>query len=226
MPVRQQPRRISRELALLSLSQIGTSPEHLAEQILSDLVLAAIRTLTMEMRDTLEAAAEEVKRGSEQLLNSQTRASSLESARVMVGDAIEMTQAAINTLGVAIDLPEFVQLANQQQVRDYTLDIMNTVHRRREEIDQLLDSAIVDWRLNRLPRIDRDILRIAVAEMSFLQLPDRVAINEAVELAKRYSDDEGKRFINGVLRRVVNQIKNQSKVLANSGETDLPEITD
>ncbi|MEO1068445.1 MAG: transcription antitermination protein NusB, partial [Cyanobacteria bacterium J06638_6] len=57
----------------------------------------------------------------------------------------------------------------------------------------------------RLPRIDRDILRLAVVEMNYLGTPDRVAINEAVELAKRYSDDDGFRFINGVLRRVVNR---------------------
>ncbi|NEO00992.1 MAG: transcription antitermination factor NusB, partial [Moorea sp. SIO3I7] len=66
------------------------------------------------------------------------------------------------------------------------------------------------WQLKRLPRIDRDILRMAVAEISFLGIPDRVAINEAVELAKRYSDEEGHRFINGVLRRANELIKTQA----------------
>ncbi|NEO62999.1 MAG: N utilization substance protein B, partial [Moorea sp. SIO4G2] len=54
------------------------------------------------------------------------------------------------------------------------------------------------------------ILRMAVAEISFLGIPDRVAINEAVELAKRYSDEEGHRFINGVLRRANELIKTQA----------------
>jgi N utilization substance protein B len=55
-------------------------------------------------------------------------------------------------------------------------------------------------------------LRIAVAEISFLGLPTRVAINEAVELAKRYSDDEGHRFINGVLRRVTDRINAEARL--------------
>ncbi len=79
----------------------------------------------------------------------------------------------------------------------------------RTQIDQLLQESLVDWQLTRLARIDRDILRIAVTEILFLEVPDRVAINEAVELAKRYSSDEGHRFINGVLRRVTNQVKAQ-----------------
>jgi N utilization substance protein B len=64
---------------------------------------------------------------------------------------------------------------------------------------------MVAWQLKRLARIDRDILRLAVVEMDYLGTPDKVAINEAVELAKRYSDEDSYRFINGVLRRVVNR---------------------
>jgi N utilization substance protein B len=51
-----------------------------------------------------------------------------------------------------------------------------------------------------------------VAEVSFLGIPDRVAINEAVELAKRYSDEEGHRFINGVLRRVTDRLKMEARL--------------
>jgi N utilization substance protein B len=65
---------------------------------------------------------------------------------------------------------------------------------------------MVDWQLKRLPKIDQDILRLAMAEILYLDIPQKVAINEAVELAKRYSDDAGYRFINGVLRRVSNQL--------------------
>ncbi|MBD0302173.1 MAG: transcription antitermination factor NusB, partial [Tolypothrix sp. T3-bin4] len=67
--------------------------------------------------------------------------------------------------------------------------------------------ALVDWQVTRLAQIDLDILRIAVAEMEFLEVPDKVTIDEAVELAKRYSGEDGHRFINGVLRRVTEQKK-------------------
>ena len=207
-----QPRRIARELALLSLSQIPNAPERLDAQQLNNLVLASVRTLTGEIQEALETAAAELKRGSERLLFSETRATDVRSARAMVADAIDLTEKAINRLGTAVEIPEVVQLTNQQDVRTYTMEIIKTINRRQAEIDEILTEALQDWQLKRLPRIDRDILRIAVAEMSFLGLPERVAINEAVELAKRYSDDEGHRFINGVLRRVSDRIKAEARL--------------
>ena len=212
MSPRQQPRRIARELALLSLSQIKANPEKIEQLDLNQLVLAAIRTLTGEIQDTLETAAAEVRRGSDRLLNSETRASSVESAKAMVKDALELTQKAINRLGATVELPEFVQLANQYEVREYAVELIGTVRRRQKEIEQQIEKVLVDWQFNRLPQIDRDILRIAVAEILFLNIPQKVAINEAVELAKCYSDEEGYRFINGVLRRVTDRMKAEAKI--------------
>jgi transcription antitermination protein NusB len=207
MSPRQQPRRIARELALLSLSQIKGNPENLEKQALNDLILAAVRTLTTEIQDTLETAAAEISRGNERLQSSDLKATNLNSARTMVTEAISLTHDAINRLGVVLDLPEVVQLSSQYEVREYAIELISAVYRRRVEIEQELSNALVDWQLHRLPRVDRDILRIAVAEMLYLEVPRKVAINEAIELAKRYSDDAGYRFINGVLRRVVDRQK-------------------
>jgi N utilization substance protein B len=204
-----QPRRIARELALLSLSQLPSSPEKLQNQQLSNLLLAAVRILTTEVQDTLTTAAAEIQRASDRLLNSETRAGDLKTEKALLEEGIELTQSAINRLGTAIELPELIQLANQSDfdVRSYALQIISTVNVKQKEIDELLTKALVDWQLNRLARIDRDLLRMAVAEIMFLGLPPSVAINEAVELAKRYSEEEGHKFINGVLRRVTEQIK-------------------
>ncbi|MEM8778547.1 MAG: transcription antitermination factor NusB [Cyanobacteria bacterium P01_G01_bin.49] len=207
MPPRQQPRRISRELALLSLSQIKGSAEKLEQVDVNNLVLAAIRTLTSEVQDTLETASAEVTRGNDQLFKYETRATTLESAKAMIQDALTLTQGAINRLASAVELPEIVQLSSQYEVRQYALEIIGAVHRRRKEIDEQLEAVLKDWQLRRLAKIDQDILRLAAAEMLFLDVPQKVAINEAVELAKRYSDDEGYRFINGVLRRLTEHKK-------------------
>lgn len=207
-----QPRRIARELALLSLSQLPNTPDRLDEQKLNNLILASVRTLTGEIQEALETAAAELRRGSDRLLQSETRATDVRSAKAMVSDAIDLAEKAINRLGTAVEIPEVIQLTNQQEVRSYAIDIIKMINRRQVEIDQALTQALQDWQLHRLPRIDRDILRIAVAEISFLGIPDRVAINEAVELAKRYSDDEGHRFINGVLRRVTDRIKAEARL--------------
>ncbi len=202
-----QPRRIARELALLSLSQLPNSPEKLETQQMSSLLLAAVRTLTTEAQEALSNAAAELQRGSDRLLSSQTRSANLETSRIMVEESIELTQSAINRVGMAVELPEFIQLANQQEVRSYALEIVSTVNAKRTQVDEQLTVALVDWQITRLAKIDRDILRIAVVEIMFLGVPERVAINEAVELAKRYSGDEGHRFINGVLRRLTEQMK-------------------
>jgi N utilization substance protein B len=207
-----QARRIARELALLSISQLPAKQERLQAQQLQSIVLAAVRTLTTELHDLLETASAELKRSSDRLLSSETRSTDLQSAKVMVNESIDLTQTAINRLGAAVELPEFIQLANQQEVRAYAMELLSNVQTHREEIDRRLGEAIVSWQVNRLPRIDRDILRIALTEMLFLGVPDRIAINEAVELAKRYSGEEGYRFINGVLRRVSNQAKDEPLV--------------
>ena len=208
-----QARRIARELALLSVSQLPSNPERLEMQQLQNVVVAAVRTLTSEAQDALETASAELQQGSSRLLTSETRAVDVESARAMVNEAIALTQTAINRLGIAMDVPEFIQLANQQDVRHYALEIIGKLKANRDQIDQILSTALVDWQLSRLAWIDRDILRIAVTEIVFLGIPDRVAANEAVELAKRYSGEDGHRFINGVLRRVMEQLKTEKKVM-------------
>ena len=202
----KKARETARELALLGISQLPTNPELLEAKKLQDVLLAAIRTLTTEVQESLEAAASEVQRSSDKLLASEIRAADIQSARAMVREAVELTQTAINRLGSAMEFPELIQLANQQDVRTYALQILTKVSANRVQIDELLSEALVDWQIERLARIDRDIMRIAIAEMLYLGLPEQVSVNEAVQLAKRYSGDDGHRFIYGVLRRVVDKI--------------------
>jgi N utilization substance protein B len=204
-----QPRRTARELALLCAGQVPSDPTKLNEQSLQDLVVAAVQTLAIEVRDTLEQASSELERGSDRLLSSETRAADFNSSKVMVRDAIDLTQAAINRLGVALELPEFVQLGRQDEVRNYALQILLTIRQKKSALDKILDDAMVDWKLHRLAKVDQSILRIAVAEFLYLGVPKRVAINEAVELAKRYSEEDGHRFINGVLRRVSDRTEHE-----------------
>ena len=202
----KKARETARELALLGISQLPSNPELLEAKKLQDVVLAAIRTLTAEVQEAIETAASEVQRGSDKLLSSEIRAPDIQSARTMLLEAVELTQTAINRLGSAMEFPELIQLANQQDVRAYALQILTKVSANRVQIDELLSESLVDWQIERLPRIDRDIMRIAIAEILYLGLAEQVSVSEAVQLAKRYSGDEGHRFINGVLRRAVEKI--------------------
>jgi N utilization substance protein B len=73
----------------------------------------------------------------------------------------------------------------------------------KEEIDQIIGANLENWKLDRVGTVDRNILRIAVYEMKYMNdIPDNVSINEAIEIAKVFGDDESRRFINGVLSKV------------------------
>lgn len=203
-----QARRISRELALLSISQLPASPNRLGAQTLDDMLLASVRTLREEVHDTLEKAAAELRQGHQQLLASELNARSIEEARTRVEEALKLAQQAVNRVGASLELPEFVRLADDRQVRDYASALIGACAGERQLIDTLLDTCIEGWQVERLTRIDRDILRIATAEMAVLKsVPYRVSIDEALELAKKYSSETAPRFINGALRQVVQHLK-------------------
>jgi N utilization substance protein B len=77
----------------------------------------------------------------------------------------------------------------------------------RERIDRIIEQFSEGWKVSRMPSVDRNILRMAIYEMIFEdEVPIAVSINEAVELAKFYSTDDARRFINGVLGRISKEL--------------------
>ncbi len=76
----------------------------------------------------------------------------------------------------------------------------------RETIDQALAVAATGWRLERMPSVDRNVLRVALWELNFTSTPVAVVIDEAVELAKTHSTDRSGAFVNGVLGRLVDEM--------------------
>ena len=69
-------------------------------------------------------------------------------------------------------------------------------------IDQCISSYAANWSISRMPTVDRNILRSSVYEILFTEIPDRVVINEALEIAKEYGTDESPPFINGILDKI------------------------
>jgi N utilization substance protein B len=106
-------------------------------------------------------------------------------------------------------LPEvrrFIQrrLLGDRKLCEFTEGLIAGVKEHQVRIDALISDAAENWRLDRMAAIDRNILRLGVYEMMFSQeVPARVAINEALELAKRYSTAQSSRFVNGILDRLL-----------------------
>ena len=87
--------------------------------------------------------------------------------------------------------------------RKYAQKLIRGIAERREEIDEALAGALENWRPERVSRTEWNVLRIALYEMRYADdVPENVAINEAIEVAKRYGSDGGPQFVNGVLDRL------------------------
>ena len=91
---------------------------------------------------------------------------------------------------------------NQDEIFTYAKDLVVGVVENHEEIDDLIETYSEGWSLERMPNVDRAILRIAIWEILHSDTPAGVVVNEAVELAKEYSTEESGGFINGLLSRV------------------------
>ncbi|MGH9150937.1 MAG: transcription antitermination factor NusB [Acidimicrobiales bacterium] len=94
------------------------------------------------------------------------------------------------------------------QPEPFVADLVRGVEENRSRIDELVGRYAIGWALDRMPVVDRNVLRVAVYEL--LERPDvplGAVIDEAVELAKRYSTDESGRFVNGVLSSVAAEVR-------------------
>ena len=90
----------------------------------------------------------------------------------------------------------------------YVLVLLSAVEDRNDEIDALISGAAIGWDLDRMAVVDRNVLRLAVAELLVSDdVPTAVILNEAVELASGYSTDDSGRFVNGLLATVARQIR-------------------
>jgi len=87
---------------------------------------------------------------------------------------------------------------------DFAWDLLRGVRAHRREIDESLARVAANWSLERMAATDRNALRIGAYEILFTPTPDRVAVNEAVDLAKRFGAEQSAPFVNGVLDRVMN----------------------
>ena len=92
--------------------------------------------------------------------------------------------------------------------REYMNTICENLKENKDKIDELINKYANNWSVNRMPKVDLSILRLAICELIFIQeIPSKVSINEAIELAKLYCDDKAPKFINGILGSVVNEFE-------------------
>nr|UWI51238.1 transcription antitermination factor NusB [Clostridioides difficile] len=91
--------------------------------------------------------------------------------------------------------------------REYINTVCKALRENHDKIDELINKHAKNWTVDRMPKVDVSILRLSVCEIVYLDTPNKVSINEAVELAKIYCDDKSPKFINGILGSVVDEIE-------------------
>jgi transcription antitermination factor NusB len=100
-----------------------------------------------------------------------------------------------------------------KEVRAYSREVVVGVWENRTDLDRLIRRSSKNWRLERMSRVDINILRIAIYEVLYMKdVPPKVSIDEAVELGKRYGAEESGSFINGILDHIYNQLKAEGVV--------------
>ncbi|WP_058485266.1 transcription antitermination factor NusB [Defluviitalea phaphyphila] len=96
----------------------------------------------------------------------------------------------------------------KEEDKEFIINEFKNITQKLSEIDDLLSQYSIGWKIERMSRVDLSIFRVAIYEMYYDEdVPKSVAINEAVELAKKYSSDEAPAFINGVLGKIASSVK-------------------
>ena len=201
-----ESRSLAREVALLVLGQISEDQINNFDTISLDQMLSmGLDTLFNHWREQLDDCALQIELAQEELLSNDSEdfdKDSIIKSRELLINCLRKSEDIVNVLSDTIELTSLLTLRDQEKIRIEAMNRVRLVIEKISLINTSLDNVMEGWRLKRLPRIDQDILRLAYVDIYNLKTPIPVTCNEAVNLANRYSDDQGRKMINGVLRRL------------------------
>ena len=212
-----QARRAARELAFILFSQFDKKITNYSKENLDDIILKSVRILSSSAQDDLKISLgalidmknkiDDYEAEHEINLNRPLEAANIPvpmpTTSDMTGRIDEMIEVAEKAL-LALEIAEFTTLESQSEVKNYAITIAEAFQKNHEEIDGMIKKYSTGWDFDRLVKMDKDILRIAISELVYIkEAPMKVIVDEAVELAKKYSTDDRSSFINGVLAKVI-----------------------
>ena len=199
-------RSLSRELSLISLGLIKDKGDFKLNKFqIEEIFESALDSLVNHCRDELDNCESDLEYASQKILDSELKEGidlSFANVRDDLKQSLSKIETVMNTLSVTLDFPKLIVSSSQVDIREDVNQRICNIINNLKCIDSDIDEVMDGWRLKRLPRIDRDILRLAYVDINFLNTPVAVACDEAVNLANKYSDLQGRKFINGVLRRL------------------------
>jgi transcription antitermination factor nusB len=212
-----QARRAARELAFILFSQFDKKITNYSKDDLQDIILKSVRILTSSASDELKTALGSLIVMRDQIDNYEADAEinlnrpigavnipvPLPMTSDMTGRINEMIDIAEKAM-LALEIAEFTTLDSQNDVKNYAINIAEYFQKNHKEVDDIIQKYAKNWDLGRLVKMDKDILRIAIVELIYIKdAPMKVVVDEALELAKKYSTDDSASFINGILAKVI-----------------------
>ncbi len=212
-----QARRAARELAFILFSQFDKKIQTYSKSDFEDIMLKSVRILTGNASDELKTSLgalidmknkiNDYEAEHEINLSRPIDASNIPVPLPMTSDMAgridEMIDIAEKAM-LALEIAEFATLDSQNEVKDYTVQIAENFQKYHVEVDNEIKKYAKNWDIDRLVKMDKDILRIAIIELLYIkETPMKVVVDEALELAKKYSTDDSYSFINGILAKVI-----------------------
>ena len=212
-----QARRAARELAFILFSQFDKTITNYSKENLDDIILKSVRILSSSASDDLKISlgalidmknkVDDYEAEHEINLSRPLEAANISVPLPMTSemkDRIdEMIEVAEKAL-LALEIAEFTTLESQGDVKNYAIQIAEVFQKNHDSIDEIIKKYSTGWDFERLVKMDKDILRIAISELLYIkETPMKVVVDEAIELAKKYSTEDSPSFINGVLAKVI-----------------------
>ncbi len=212
-----QARRAARELAFILFSQFDKKIANYSKKDLDDIILKSVRILKSNatdelktavgslivMRDTIENYEADAEINLKRPIGAVNIPVQLPMTSDMTKNINEMIDIAEKAL-TALEIAEFATLDSQNEVKEYAVRIAEIFQKNHKEIDDTIQKYVKNWDVTRLIRMDKDILRIAIIELLYMKdAPMKVVVDEALELAKKYSTEDSASFINGILAKVI-----------------------
>ncbi len=212
-----QARRASRELALILLSQLDKKITTYSNDDFEDIILKSVRILTnsaseelkltvgalLSMKDFVENYETDHEDNIQRPIGVANIPVPLPMTSDITGRIDEMIEIAEKSLS-ALEIAEVATLGSKAEVKNYAVLIAEKFKENAEFVDAQIQKFAKGWDIQRLVKMDKDILRISIVELLYIKdAPMKVIVDEALELAKKYSTDESSSFINGILAKVI-----------------------
>jgi len=212
-----QARRAARELALILFSQFEKEITNYSKKDFEEIMVKSVRILSnsamedlnltvgslIDIKESLDTYEAEHESNLSRPMGAKNKPVQIPMTDEMISKVDTMLDVAEKAI-LALEIAEFTTLENQSEVKNYTVEIAEKFKSNHKAIDEQIQKYSNGWDISRLVKIDKDILRIAITELLYTkEAPVKVVVDEAVELAKKYSTEDSSSFVNGILAKVI-----------------------